>query len=56
MSQPPKPRGLGRGLSALLGDDEVAATVRAGAVSGSARTRRRGPRLSARRSPCRSAS
>lgn len=27
MSQPPKPRGLGRGLSALLGDDEVAATV-----------------------------
>jgi len=27
MSQPPKPRGLGRGLSALLGDDEVAAAV-----------------------------
>ena len=27
MSQPPKPRGLGRGLSALLGDDDVAATV-----------------------------
>jgi len=27
MSQPPKPRGLGRGLSALLGDEEVAATV-----------------------------
>jgi ParB family transcriptional regulator, chromosome partitioning protein len=27
MSQPPKHRGLGRGLSALLGDDEVAATV-----------------------------
>lgn len=27
MSQPPKSRGLGRGLSALLGDDEVAATV-----------------------------
>ncbi|SEO95896.1 chromosome partitioning protein, ParB family [Rhodospirillales bacterium URHD0017] len=27
MSQPPKPRGLGRGLSALLGDDEVIATV-----------------------------
>jgi ParB family transcriptional regulator, chromosome partitioning protein len=27
MSQPPKPRGLGRGLSALLGDDEVVATV-----------------------------
>ena len=27
MSQSPKPRGLGRGLSALLGDDEVAATV-----------------------------
>ncbi|TAJ35609.1 MAG: ParB/RepB/Spo0J family partition protein [Reyranella sp.] len=29
MSQSPKPRGLGRGLSALLGDDEVAATVAA---------------------------
>jgi ParB family chromosome partitioning protein len=27
MSQPPKPRGLGRGLSALLGDEEVAASV-----------------------------
>ena len=27
MTQPPKPRGLGRGLSALLGDDEVAAAV-----------------------------
>ena len=27
MSQPPRPRGLGRGLSALLGDDEVASTV-----------------------------
>ena len=27
MSQAPKPRGLGRGLSALLGDEEVAATV-----------------------------
>src|SRR6266481_6178160 len=27
MSQPPKPRGLGRGLSALLGDEDVAATV-----------------------------
>lgn len=27
MSPPPKPRGLGRGLSALLGDDEVAAAV-----------------------------
>ena len=27
MSQPPKPRGLGRGLSALLGDDDVASTV-----------------------------
>src|SRR4029450_13142664 len=26
MSLPPKPRGLGRGLSALLGDDETAAT------------------------------
>ena len=28
MSQAPKPRGLGRGLSALLGDEDVAATVR----------------------------
>src|SRR5512143_1067377 len=27
MSQPPKSRGLGRGLSALLGDEEVAATM-----------------------------
>jgi ParB family chromosome partitioning protein len=27
MSQAPKPRGLGRGLSALLGDEEVASTV-----------------------------
>jgi len=27
MTQAPKPRGLGRGLSALLGDDEVAAAV-----------------------------
>ena len=27
MSQSPKPRGLGRGLSALLGDEEVVATV-----------------------------
>jgi len=27
MSQSPRPRGLGRGLSALLGDEEVAATV-----------------------------
>jgi ParB family chromosome partitioning protein len=27
MSQPPKPRGLGRGLSALLGDDDVVAAV-----------------------------
>jgi ParB family chromosome partitioning protein len=27
MSQAPKPRGLGRGLSALLGDDEVASAV-----------------------------
>ncbi len=27
MSQPPKSRGLGRGLSALLGDEDVAATV-----------------------------
>jgi ParB family chromosome partitioning protein len=27
MSQSPKPRGLGRGLSALLGDEEIVATV-----------------------------
>src|SRR5581483_3813255 len=27
MSLPSKPRGLGRGLSALLGDEDVAATV-----------------------------
>lgn len=27
MNLPPKPRGLGRGLSALLGDDDVVATV-----------------------------
>src|SRR5262245_54765928 len=27
MSQPPKPRGLGRGLSALLGDEDVAGAV-----------------------------
>ena len=27
MSLPPKPRGLGRGLSALLGDEDVAAAV-----------------------------
>ncbi|UYN94900.1 MAG: ParB/RepB/Spo0J family partition protein [Enhydrobacter sp.] len=27
MSQPPRPRGLGRGLSALLGDEDVAAAV-----------------------------
>src|SRR5476649_1341732 len=27
MSQAPKPRGLGRGLSALLGDDDVASAV-----------------------------
>ena len=33
MSQPPRPRGLGRGLSALLGDDEVAATVAPPAAS-----------------------
>ncbi len=33
MSQAPKPRGLGRGLSALLGDDEVAATVTPPAVA-----------------------
>ena len=35
MSQPPKPRGLGRGLSALLGDDEVASAVTPPAPAGS---------------------
>ncbi|MDO8975113.1 ParB/RepB/Spo0J family partition protein [Reyranella sp.] len=35
MSQPPKPRGLGRGLSALLGDDEVASAVTPAAPAGS---------------------
>lgn len=35
MSQPLKPRGLGRGLSALLGDDEVAAAVTAPPASAS---------------------
>jgi ParB family transcriptional regulator, chromosome partitioning protein len=33
MSQSPKPRGLGRGLSALLGDEEVAAAVSAPPVA-----------------------
>jgi len=33
MSQAPKQRGLGRGLSALLGDDDVAATVAPGAAA-----------------------
>lgn len=36
MSQPPKPRGLGRGLSALLGDQDVAATVAQPAVAAEA--------------------
>jgi ParB family chromosome partitioning protein len=35
MSQAPKPRGLGRGLSALLGDDEVASAVTPAAPSAS---------------------
>lgn len=35
MSQAPKPRGLGRGLSALLGDDEVASAVTPAAPAGS---------------------
>jgi ParB family transcriptional regulator, chromosome partitioning protein len=43
MSQAPKPRGLGRGLSALLGDDEVADTVAAPPVAA--------PRPAASRSP-----
>ncbi len=34
MSQPPKPRGLGRGLSALLGDDEVVSAVAPAAPAG----------------------
>jgi ParB family chromosome partitioning protein len=33
MSQSPKPRGLGRGLSALLGDDEVASAVTPAALA-----------------------
>jgi ParB family chromosome partitioning protein len=45
MSQPLKPRGLGRGLSALLGDEDVAATV-APPVSPSAP-----PRPAANRTP-----
>ena len=44
MSQPPKPRGLGRGLSALLGDDEVAATVAPPPPSRKRPRRRRDPR------------
>jgi ParB family chromosome partitioning protein len=41
MNLPPKARGLGRGLSALLGDDDVAATVApspAGVASDAARS------------------
>ena len=52
MSQPPKPRGLGRGLSALLGDEDVAATV---TPAPPPRQRRAAaPAERARRSPCRS--
>jgi ParB family transcriptional regulator, chromosome partitioning protein len=50
MSQPPKPRGLGRGLSALLGDDEVAATV---APAPSAPSPAEAPAPAARPSPVR---
>ena len=45
MSQAPKPRGLGRGLSALLGDDDVAATVAPAAVPAAA------PRAAPARTP-----
>jgi ParB family chromosome partitioning protein len=38
MSQSPKPRGLGRGLSALLGDEDVAATVVPSATLSAAET------------------
>jgi ParB family chromosome partitioning protein len=38
MSQPPKSRGLGRGLSALLGDEDVAATVAPAAPPAAAST------------------
>ena len=38
MSQPPKPRGLGRGLSALLGDDEVVSAVAPAAPAGASAT------------------
>ena len=57
MSQPPKPRGLGRGLSALLGDDDVAAAVAPPAAPSPAPAPPPRPRhLRARRSPCRSPS
>jgi ParB family chromosome partitioning protein len=43
MSQPPKPRGLGRGLSALLGDEDVAATVATPPIGMSPRPANRTP-------------
>ncbi len=54
---PQKPEGLGRGLSALLGDEEVAATVTAARRLRRFARARRGERQppAARRSPCRSA-
>src|SRR5918999_5922628 len=51
MSLPPKPRGLGRGLSALLGDDEVAATVAPAPAASPAPTE--APAPAARPSPVR---
>jgi len=47
MSQPPKPRGLGRGLSALLGDDEVASAVTAAAPAPSPTPPSSAPTISA---------
>jgi ParB family chromosome partitioning protein len=43
MSQAPKPRGLGRGLSALLGDEDVAAAVAPAPVAAPVETRRAPP-------------
>lgn len=50
MSLHPKPRGLGRGLSALLGDDEVAAAVAPAATS----MQEEAPAAKARPAPVRS--
>ncbi len=59
MSQPPKPRGLGRGLSALLGDEDVAAAVApapppsAPALSPAPQTASASPEAAARPAPSR---